>query len=84
VERPDQPCPPRPVAARVDAQDASGRTVATTHTDQAGGYSLSLAAGSYTLVAVTGQTYPRCPPTSVTVRSGGPTRADISCDTGIR
>lgn len=84
VERPEQPCPPRPVAAQVNAQDASGRTVATTRTDQAGRYSLSLAAGSYTLVTVTGATYPRCPPTSVTVRPGGPTRADISCDTGIR
>jgi hypothetical protein len=84
VERPDQPCPPRPVAAQVDAQDASGRTVATTRTDQAGRYSLGLAAGTYTLVAVTGATYPRCPPTSVTVRPVGPTRADINCDTGIR
>jgi hypothetical protein len=84
VERPDQPCPPRPVAAQVNAQDASGRTVATTRTDQAGRYSLSLAAGTYTLVAVTGATFPRCPPTSVTVRPVGPTRADISCDTGIR
>jgi hypothetical protein len=84
VERADHPCPPRPVVAEVDARDASGRTVATTRTDQAGSYSLSLAPGTYTLVAVTGQTYPRCPPTPVTVGSGGPTRADISCDTGIR
>lgn len=84
VERPDQPCPPRPVSARVDAQDGSGRTVASTHTDQAGRYSLGLAPGSYTLVAVTGSAFPRCPPTAVTVRSGAPTRADIGCDTGIR
>jgi hypothetical protein len=84
VERPDQPCPPHPVAGQVNAQDASGHTVATTRTDQAGRYSLSLASGTYTLVAVTGTTYPRCQPTSVTVHSGGPTRADISCDTGIR
>jgi hypothetical protein len=68
----------------VNAQDASGRTVATTRTDQAGRYSLRLSAGTYTLVAVTGATYPRCQPTQVTVRPAGPTRADISCDTGIR
>ena len=84
VERPDHPCPPRPVAAQVNAQDGSDRTVATTRTDQAGHYSLSLAAGTYTLVAVTGSTYPRCPATPVTVRPGAVTRADINCDTGIR
>ena len=84
VERPDMPCPPRPVSARVDAQDGSGRTVASTHTDAAGRYSLGLAPGSYTLVVVTGTAFPRCPPTAVTVRSGAPTRADIGCDTGIR
>ncbi|MGH7746595.1 MAG: carboxypeptidase-like regulatory domain-containing protein [Candidatus Dormibacteria bacterium] len=84
VERPDHPCPPRPVAARVDAQDGSGHTVATTTTDQAGAYSLRLPPGTYTLVVVTGSTSPRCQPTPVTVHPGGPTRADISCDTGIR
>jgi hypothetical protein len=84
VERPDQPCPPRPVSAEVEGRDSSGRTVATTHTDQSGAYRLGLAPGTYTLVAVTGSTFPRCPPTSVTVRSGAATRADISCDTGIR
>ena len=84
VERPDQPCPPRPVSARVDAEDGSGRTVASTQTDQAGRYSLALAPGNYTLVVVTGTAFPRCPPTAVTVRSGAPTRADIGCDTGIR
>ncbi|HEX3605662.1 MAG TPA: carboxypeptidase-like regulatory domain-containing protein [Candidatus Dormibacteraeota bacterium] len=84
VERADHPCPPRPVSAQVNAEDGSGHTVATTRTDQAGHYSLSLSAGTYTLVAVTGSTFPRCPRTPVTVRPGAATRADIGCDTGIR
>jgi hypothetical protein len=84
VERPDQPCPPRPVAAHVQAQDSSGRSVATTDSDNSGSYQLLLPPGTYTLTAVTGSTYPRCQPVSVAVKVGSPIRADITCDTGIR
>jgi hypothetical protein len=84
VERPDQPCPPRPVAAHVQAQDSSGRSVATTDSDNSGRYQLLLPPGTYTLTAVTGSTYPRCQPVSVAVKVGSPIRADITCDTGIR
>ncbi len=84
VERPDQPCPPRPVTAEVDALDASSALVAKGQSDAAGRYSLSLAAGSYTLTVSSGMTFPRCPAIAVTVHAGTPTRADISCDTGIR
>ena len=58
--------------------------IASTHTDQAGRYSLGLAPGSSTLVSVTGSTFPRCPAVPVTVRPGAATRADLACDTGIR
>jgi hypothetical protein len=84
VERPDQPCPPRPVAAHIQAQDPSGRTIGTTDSDSSGRYLLALAPGTYTLAAMTGTTYPHCPPAPVTVRPGPATRVDISCDTGIR
>jgi hypothetical protein len=84
VERPDQPCPPRPVSAEIDARDASGSTVASTTSDSSGRYGLRLTPGAYTLVVVIPSGFPRCPETPVTVPSGAPTRADISCDTGIR
>ena len=85
VERQGQPCPPNPVSgARVDAQAGDGHVVASAQTSANGGYSLLLAPGRYTLVVSTGSTYPRCPPTPVTVASGAATRADITCDSGIR
>lgn len=84
VERADQPCPPRPVVAHIDAKDSSGRTVASTDSDSSGRFAFTLAPGSYTLETSTGAVYPRCPPTSVTVTAGAPARADIACDSGIR
>ncbi len=83
VERPDQPCPPRPVDARVDAF-ADNRQVAGPQTDADGPYPLTLAPGKYTLTATTGSELPRCPSTDVTVVANQVTAADISCDTGIR
>ncbi|MDQ4504314.1 carboxypeptidase-like regulatory domain-containing protein [Sinomonas sp. ASV322] len=84
VERPDQPCPPRPVSAAIDARDSNGTTVASTHSDSFGRYTLGLSPGSYVLVVVTSNGWPRCPETRVAVQPGVAVRADISCDTGIR
>lgn len=84
VERAGQPCPPRPVSARIDAHAADGRVAASTQSGADGSYRIGLPPGNYTLVVVTGSTYPRCPDTPVTVAPGAATRADISCDTGIR
>jgi hypothetical protein len=84
VERPGLLCPPRPLAATVQAQDRSGRQVAATSTDGSGRYRLALPPGSYTLTASTGRALPRCPPVGVTVGTGAPTRVDVDCDTGIR
>src|SRR5207244_5085437 len=81
VERPDHPCPPRPVSAEVDARQGA-RTVASATSDGQGAYRMSLAPGRYTLVVVTNSSFPRCPSVDVTVPSGPPVRADISCDTG--
>jgi hypothetical protein len=84
VERADHPCPPTPVAATVQAQSASGRVVASAHTDRNGRYLLRLRVGSYTVVALTAKMLPRCSPVKVTVWANRTTRAIISCDTGIR
>ena len=84
VERPGHPCPPRPVSDDVDVRDVNGATVASTHSDSHGRYTIDLSPGSYTLVVVTRSGRPRCPETQVSVRPGSATRADISCDTGIR
>jgi hypothetical protein len=84
VERPGQPCPPQPVYATVTALGSSGATAGTTHSDHEGKYTLGLALGSYTLTATTGSALPRCSPTRAAVTAGSATRADISCDTGIR
>ncbi len=84
VERPDQPCPPNPVHGRVDAVDATGRTVAGASTDDAGRYATSLPSGQYTLRVLTDGPFPRCPDTAVTVTEGSPVTSDIDCDTGIR
>jgi hypothetical protein len=83
VERAGHPCPPAPVSAVVQAR-AHRRVAASTHTDAHGRYTLRLAAGSYTLVAVTKQPYPRCTPRSVRVRASQVVHAAIACDTGIR
>jgi hypothetical protein len=83
VERPDKPCPPRPVSAEIDVHDRNGRTVAKTNSSADGRYRVGVTPGKYTLVVVT-DTFPRCPETSVSVKAGVFARVDISCDTGIR
>ena len=84
VQRVDEPCPARPVDAEIEAQGADGKTKATTHTDSTGHYTLRLEPGSYMLVAVTGNVFPRCPPVALVVTGEAPAQVDISCDTGIR
>ena len=77
VERPDRPCPARPVTAHIAAAGA-------TSSDAGGLYRLTLAAGTYTLVVSHVSIFPRCPPTPVVVTAGQLSRNDIECDTGIR
>jgi len=84
VERPDHPCPPAPVIARVQAETAQGRVVASAKTNSDGHYRLGLRVGSYTLAAVTSSPLPRCATVSVTVSPNHTTIASILCDTGIR
>lgn len=83
VERVGHPCPPSPVVAEVQAR-AGEHVVASTRSDADGTYRLELPVGTYTVVAVTQNLFPRCTPRSVTVTSVRTTSADITCDTGIR
>ena len=84
VERPDDPCPPLPVAAHIEAYDDADRLVRSTDADADGRFSLVLAPGRYVLTASTGNVFPRCHPFPVTMPESGAVRADITCDTGIR
>ena len=84
VERPDQPCPPSPVAGRVEAIDAAGHTAGNATTDADGRYAIALPPGAYTLRVATEAMFPMCPDTAVSVPSGPPVAADVDCDTGIR
>jgi hypothetical protein len=83
VERINQPCPPRPVSAEIDARTQAGKKFTATHTDPDGHYTLMLPLGTFILTVQT-PGLPRCPPTPVTVRSALRITADIHCDTGIR
>lgn len=83
VEQVGHPCPPRPVVAEVEAR-AGDRVVASTRSDAHGTYQLELAGGSYVVVAVTANAFPRCAALAVTVTVAHRTSGDISCDTGIR
>ena len=84
VERPGQPCPPSPVAGRVEAIDAAGHTAGNATTDADGRYAIALPPGAYTLRVATEAMFPMCPDTAVSVPSGPPVAADLDCDTGIR
>ena len=84
VERPGQPCPPSPVAGRVEAIDAAGHAAGNAPTDADGRYAIALPPGAYTLRVATEAMFPMCPDTAVMVPSGPPVAADVDCDTGIR
>jgi hypothetical protein len=83
VERQGSPCPPGVWTGEVEATAADGRTFGT-ETDDRGNYSLSLAPGTYQVVAVTSGGPPFGKPTSVAVSSGPSQRVDLTVDTGIR
>ena len=83
VERKDQPCPPRPVRATVDARSPDGRVVRSTRSDADGTFHLSLPAGRYRLAVVTAA-LPRCPETAIRVPPRQTVTIDVTCDAGIR
>jgi hypothetical protein len=83
VEQAGSPCPDRPVVATVQVVSLSGDVVASVRSDSRGRYALYLTPGLYRL-AVQTATWPRCPVLWVVVKSAKSTRADVTCDTGIR
>ena len=84
VERPDDPCPSKPLAVHLLAIGADGTTVAETDSAADGTYEMVLPPGHYTLRAETGAVFPSCPDTQVTVSAGAHARRRHRCDTGIR
>lgn len=78
-------CRPRPLGdVLVQARSPGARVLASARTEADGHYSLQLRAGSYVLVVVTTQVFPRCPQVLVSAGSGAAIRTDINCDTGLR
>ncbi|MDD5068332.1 MAG: hypothetical protein PHS53_02840 [Candidatus Pacebacteria bacterium] len=87
VERipPDPACAPKPYQTTVEVKNSAGTdtlTIVRTGTD--GRFNLSLPYGDFTLQAVGGNPYPRCPAVKVSVNAPVKSGVDISCDTGIR
>jgi hypothetical protein len=82
MSRPEE-CTPAPVAGARVQLVLGGRVLEAPTTGADGSYSLSLYAGTYTVVVVPATTpYPRCEPVELVVTRSA-TR-DISCDSGIR
>jgi len=78
-------CRPRPLGnVEVQARSPSAGVTASALTEADGHYSLRLGPGSYLLVVVITQVFPRCPQVPVSVGSGASIRANITCDTGLR
>jgi hypothetical protein len=84
VERPDQPCPPAPIAAPVVARTLGGRRIASGRSaPRDGRFRIVLSPGRYVVTAET-DGHPRCPAVTVTVPFGHFAKADVACDSGIR
>jgi hypothetical protein len=84
VERPDQPCPDKPVETTLHLLRKDGSVAARGRSGSDGRFTIAVAPGSYRLVADWPSRVGHCAPVEVTVEQGRFTRADMSCDTGIR
>lgn len=82
---PDPACGPKPYSTSIFIRKAGSTEVFKTVTSDAKGeFSAELAAGKYTLQTPGGNIFPRCSEITFEVKNGQYTKADISCDTGIR
>jgi len=88
VERPENPCPPKPVPdRRVDIQARDGATVASTTTDANGHFSVDVSPGAYVVHVTAGPGMlgiRQSTPGYVTVEAGKTDYIKIELDTGIR
>lgn len=83
VERIASPCPPRPVAGADVVASDDGRTVAETHTDASGHFSLTLGNGSHLITAYNIGGY-RSSAHATVVVGASPTVITLTVDSGIR
>ena len=85
VQRVDDPCPDRPLAAALLVRDAAGRPVCATASGDDGRFRAALPAGDYVLDPGSPEPrWPRGSATAVTVRDGRWTEAVVEFDSGIR
>ncbi len=89
VERtpPDPACADKPVATNVwiSRKGTPSQVFATTASDKAGNFQISLPPGEYVIQAgSSGTPFPRCANAAATVGPTGYTSVAVSCDTGIR
>ena len=84
VERPDEPCADRPVETTLRLLRKDGSVAATTKSGPDGTFKMAVVPGSYRLMADWPSRVSGCSPVEVTVERGRMSRADVSCDTGIR
>jgi hypothetical protein len=76
-------CAPKGYAINIFIFNSAGVNIKEIKSDAEGYFQTQLPEGRYTLDAK--ETYlPRCSPVEINVTSNTVTRADISCDTGIR
>jgi hypothetical protein len=79
-----QPCPPKPVSARVVVEDAAGHQVTAFTSDPQGRFRVQLPAGEYVLVSSGDPGSLLLKPVQVTVLAGRYADVQLMFDTGIR
>lgn len=88
VERipPDPACAPRPyqTSIAIARQTNPSVTYKTIATDASGTFSANLPPGEYVFTPKSGNPFPRCTASSITVPSNGYATTTLQCDTGIR
>jgi hypothetical protein len=84
VVREGDDCADRPYEAEMDVVDASGAVVVTVHSDAAGRFSATLAAGSYALVPRSTGVLPYASEQTFSIAAGAVTQIDVAYDSGIR
>ena len=84
VQRADQPCPPKPYAAKINVIGSGNQPVTQAQADAQGQFRIDLPAGTYTLVPLSPGLYPRAAQQTVTVSSSGYISVTINYDSGIR
>jgi hypothetical protein len=83
TDPPDPNCAPRPIRATVRVRSAKQAVGTKVVTDKTGKFRVRLRPGNYE-ITITSKQARFCQSQTVTVRRNETTRAEISCDSGIR